>query len=348
MACQLSSGKAKHCRPEQFMQHREMTLRNWSDEMLAPAHCRYSLLASDASFRRYFRVECDRDRSFVLMDSPPDKENPTDFIKITQRLLQHGIRVPHIYHAETQHGFLLLEDFGDKLYLNQLNQNNADELYHAAIDTLIDIQQAEYQGLSAFDSNTIMAEIHLFCDWLLDKHLGLTPNTKIRKIYEDSFQVLTKNALSQPQRFMHRDYHSRNLLVLECGDTPGVLDYQDAVVGPISYDLVSLLKDCYIAWPQKDIQRWIRYFLERHYEKTGQKINEVNFVRWFDLVGIQRHLKASGIFARLYHRDCKDGYLADIPRTIGYIIDCASRYSELADLAHQMKEVQQRVLEKQQ
>ncbi len=316
-------------------------MRNWSDQALAPAVCRYSPLAGDASFRRYFRVERGGGASLVLMDSSPDKEDPAPFIEITKRLLQRGVRVPRIHHADPARGFLLLDDLGDELYLNRLNRDNADALYRAAIDTLVEIQQADRRTLPAFDADLMMREMHLFTDWLLDRHLGMAPDAKTRRIYEDAFHRLVESALAQPQTFVHRDYHSRNLLVLKDGAAPGVLDYQDAVAGPLSYDLVSLLKDCYVAWPRRDVARWRGYFLERRraYNGAAADFDDATFEYWFDLMGMQRHFKASGIFARLCHRDGKRGYLADIPRTLGYVADCASRYREFAALGDRLAEV---------
>ena len=322
-------------------------MRDWSDAALAPAVCRYSPLAGDASFRRYFRIECDDKRNFVLMDAPPDKEDPMSFSEITARLLGCGVRAPRIHHADLARGFLLIDDFGDELYLKQLSSDcvspdNVEALYRAAIDTLIKIQQADSQGLPAFDRDTMMEEMHLFTDWLLDKHLDMRPDVQTQEVYENAFHTLVENALAQPQTFVHRDYHSRNLMVLKDGGSPGVLDYQDAVVGPISYDLVSLLKDCYIKWPQENITHWRDYFLECH-RGGGDDFDDDDFERWFDLMGMQRHFKASGIFARLYHRDDKRDYLADIPRTLGYIAECASRYREFIELGNALEKVIKRL-----
>lgn len=328
------------------MQERETAMRHWSDRALAPADCRYLPLGGDASFRRYFRVECGENRRFMLMDSPPGKEDPAPFVEITQRLLESGVRAPRIHHADLARGFLLIEDFGDQLYLDRLDRRNADTLYRSAIDALIRIQQADRRGLPAFDAGVMLEEMHLFTDWLLGEHLGAPPDAGARRIYEDAFERIVENALAQPQTFVHRDYHSRNLIVLEDDGAPGVLDYQDAVVGPVSYDLVSLLKDCYVAWPREDVARWRRYFLERRRACTGDEFDDGVFERWFDLTGMQRHFKASGIFARLRHRDGKCGYLADVPRTLGYVVDCTARYPEFAELGAELNKVLQRLQEK--
>ncbi len=330
-------------KPTMNMQDRETAIKRWSDGVLAPASCRYLPLSGDASFRRYFRVECGENRRFMLMDSPPGKEDPAPFVEITRRLLENNVRAPRIHHADLARGFLLIEDFGNQLYLDKLDRNNADALYHAAIDELVRIQTTDYRGLPALDAGTMMEEMHLFTDWLLGKHLGAPPNAGVRRIYEDAFERLVENALAQPQTFVHRDYHSRNLVVLKNDEAPGVLDYQDAVVGPVSYDLVSLLKDCYVAWPREDVARWRRYFLERRRACTGDEFDDDVFERWFDLTGMQRHFKASGIFARLRHRDGKRGYLADVPRTLGYVVDCTARYPEFTELGVELNKVLKRL-----
>ena len=311
---------------------REAAIQTWSSKVLAPANCRYIPLIDDASFRKYFRVECNTGNNAVLMDSPPDKEKPAAFIEITKRLLHAGVRVPRIYHADPTRGFLLIEDFGDDLYLDCINPDNADKLYLAAIDMLIRIQSADQRGLAIFDADEMRKEMHLFIDWLLDAHLNMKPDQGTMRIYDDAFEKLIDSALEQPQTFVHRDFHSRNLLVVEDGDTPGVIDYQDAMIGPISYDLVSLLKDCYLVWPRTRIQRWISYFIQQYHSSMNHDLDEKIFLRWLDLMGMQRHFKAIGIFARLYHRDGKHKYLNDVPRTLNYIRDCSSRYCEFSDL----------------
>lgn len=318
---------------------RDTAIQAWSDEMLAPAVCRYSPMTNDASFRRYFRVKRDTGNSVILVDAPPDRETPAAFIKITQRLLRAGVRVPQVYYADPDQGFLLLEDFGDGLYLDYVNQHNADELYRAAIDMLIGIQNADHRGLSVFDADAIREEMSLFTDWLLSRHLQMKPDRDTMKIYNSAFELLIDNILKQPQTFVHRDYHSRNLLVTKYGSSPGVIDYQDAVVGPISYDLASLLKDCYLSWPQTMVRSWIRYFLQQHRDVFRSDLDENTFVRWFDLTAMQRHFKASGIFARLYHRDGKRSYLNDIPRTLTYIMNCVPRYPEFSGLGGCISEV---------
>ena len=307
--------------------------------MLAPAVCHYTELAGDASFRRYFRVTCDDGRRFVLMDSPPDKEDPAPFAEITRRLLDAEVTVPRIHYQDLSQGLLLLDDLGDALYLDRLNHDTADALYRDAINALVKIQQADTHSLPAFDEPLLLEEMHLFTDWLLKQRLGIALNTGAQQIYEEAFRRLVENAREQPQTFVHRDYHSRNLLLIPHGNSPGILDHQDAVLGPLSYDLVSLLKDCYIRWGEADVARWRDYYLERSRANGGADIDEAHFVRWFDLMGMQRHFKAAGIFARLYCRDGKRGYLADIPRTVDYIADCAASYDEFGDLKEELDQL---------
>ena len=307
--------------------------------MLAPANCRYVPIAGDASFRRYFRVQRDTGDSVILMDAPPDRETPAAFAEVTRRLLGARARAPRIYHADIDRGFLLLEDFGDDLYLSRAVRDNADRLYRSAIDMLIRVQSADHHGLPAFDADTMRRETNLFIDWLLVRHLDMKPRRGDMQIYDTVFARLIENALEQPQTFVHRDYHSRNLFAVATGDTPGIVDYQDAVVGPVSYDLASLLKDCYIEWSPAKIRQWTAYFLRRYRDAFGGEFDEKVFTRWLDLMGMQRHFKASGIFARLYHRDGKRGYLKDIPRTLGYIRNCSARYSGFAELTARIDEV---------
>ena len=317
-----------------MQQDRTTAMRGWCDETLAPAACRYTPLRGDASFRRYFRVECGDGRNLVLMDSPPDRENPTPFVAVTQRLTEHGVRAPCIRHADLARGFLLLDDFGDELYLNRLDRTNVETLYRAAMDTLVEIQRIDPAGLPAYDLETMMGEMRLFTEWLLGRHLGVKLNAADARFFDEAFGQIATDALSQPQTFVHRDYHSRNLVVVEENAPPGVLDYQDAVRGPISYDLASLLRDCYVSWPWKDIVNHRRWFLERRRERTGEDLEEDIFARQFDFATMLRHFKAGGIFARLYHRDGKPGYLRNLPRTLGYIVEAAQRqpgFSELGE-----------------
>lgn len=302
-------------------------LQNWITQTLN-THNELIPLAGDASFRRYFRVLL-HDKKFVVMDAPPDKENIHPFVAIAMAWQQYNIRVPEVLAHDLQQGFILLSDLGDDLYLNLLNATNVDSLYSKAVDALLQIQQCSQNisnwPLPHFDGVTLQRELNLFLDWFLIKHLNLSITPDITALFTQTSALLIQSALEQPQVCVHRDYHSRNLLLLKNGNV-GVLDFQDAVWGPITYDLVSLLRDCYIAWPQAKIDAWVFDFY--------QKINLENysfeqFMRWFDLMGIQRHLKVLGIFSRLCYRDNKPNYLNDLPRIMKYLLDVCEKYPEL-------------------
>lgn len=290
--------------------------------------------SADASFRRYFRVRLADGATRVAMDAPPDKEDCRPFVDVAARMAAAGLHVPEIVAADLRQGFLLLEDLGDRAYLAALDDSSADRLYGDAIDALLRLQvNAATAGLPSYDKAMLMREMQLFPDWLLVRHLDIQLGDGERRMLEEAFTALTANALAQPTVCVHRDYHSRNLMVV--GNTnPGVIDFQDAVAGPISYDLVSLLRDCYVDWPPQRVSAWAsRYFHAARAAGLLPDAAPAAFDTWFDLMGIQRHLKAAGIFARLNHRDGKSGYLEDIPRTLGYVADVGSRYAETRPLA---------------
>lgn len=291
---------------------------------LAPA-------SEDASFRRYYRIETGADTR-ILMDAPPGKEDCRPFLDINRRLSAAGVNVPTIHASDVEQGFILMEDFGSALYLDQLTEGNATSLYTDAIDALTRMQRAtDVRGLPLYDEGLLLAEMRLFRDWLVEKHLRISLDQNEESMLNQACEVLIANALEQPRTFVHRDYHSRNLMLTPRGN-PGVLDYQDAVFGPISYDLVSLLKDCYIRWPGEQIRAWVADYRRKVASALATDVEEERFLRWFDLMGAQRHLKASGIFARLWHRDGKAGFLRDIPRTLSYIVALRDQYPELAGL----------------
>ncbi len=308
-------------RLEQIKQWVEIEL-GINDPVIQPA-------SADASFRRYFRVTSGRGAT-IVMDAPPDKEDCTPFIDITNRLLEAGLNSPEVVAYLPEKGFLMLSDLGNTMYLDKLSEDNADQLYQAAIDSLITMQtHTRTKDLPLYDDQLFLREMTLFRDWLLEKHLNLSID---EGWLQDTFSFLAQSALDQPQVFVHRDYHSRNL-TWQADQAPGILDFQDAVLGPISYDLVSLLRDCYVQWPQDRIATWVKYYCDKVRQKgLLNDVTEADFTRWFDLMGIQRHLKASGIFARLWHRDGKQGYLKDIPRTLNYIVEVSQKYPELKDL----------------
>jgi aminoglycoside/choline kinase family phosphotransferase len=317
------------------MPERLKLLKHWLEDELDYSDYSLKPASTDASFRRYFRVTRDGS-SYIVMDAPPEKENTRPFVTVARLLLDVGVNVPEILDESADLGFLLLSDLGSRSYLDDLNDETVERLYGDALGALAAIQAGvPSRGvLPDYDHALLMREMALFRDWLVGTHLGIVPNAAQSVMLEQSFTRLAENALSQPQVCVHRDYHSRNLMVTR-RNNPGILDFQDAVIGPVTYDLVSLLRDCYIAWPRDRVEAWALGYQELALQSgilREQHEDPVQFLRWFDLMGVQRHLKAAGIFARLNHRDGKPGYLNDIPRTLGYVIDVARRHGEIADL----------------
>jgi aminoglycoside/choline kinase family phosphotransferase len=315
------------------MPRREALLRQWLSECCGLEGCGFAPASADASFRRYFRIDLGDAGTRIVMDAPPDKEDCRPFVDVTRRLEEVGAHVPHIFAQDMDQGFLLLEDLGERLYLGELDADNVDRLYRDAIDTLLAIQSGDPRGLPHYDREMLEREMRLFPEWLLGAHLGIRLGPADRRMLDDTFERLVANALGQPQVLVHRDYHSRNLLL--CPErSPGVIDYQDAVLGPLTYDPVSLLRDCYVAWPPARVDGWLDTYAQRAVAAGLLDASDLEQVPlWFDLMGAQRHLKAAGIFARLNHRDAKPGYLQDIPRTLGYIVSVSDRRPELAPLA---------------
>ena len=287
--------------------------------------------SADASFRRYFRVPQGQS-TWVAMDAPPDKETLIPFIDITERLLAQKVNAPSIFQRSTEQGFLLLSDLGSIPYLPELNSNTADMLYGDAFSALLNIQQASVVGLPSYDDALLQLEMDLMPEWFLGEHLDIKLSNTEQEMLQGVFDSLKNNALEQPQVFVHRDYHSRNLMVTE-ENNPGVIDYQDAVLGPICYDLVSLLRDCYISWPEEQVYKWVAQYQALATEQgLMPTVSTDVFIKWFDFIGLQRHIKVLGIFARLNHRDGKASYLKDLPLTLSYVVTVAKRYPELADL----------------
>jgi aminoglycoside/choline kinase family phosphotransferase len=288
--------------------------------------------SADASFRRYFRLQTGS-KSFIVMDAPPQQEDSTPFLRVAAYLEAMQLNAPRILEADIEQGFLLLSDLGAVQYLDVLSQTPAlaDDLYADAMRSLVLIQQrgTAYQGtLPAYDAQLLRFELSLFYDWLCETHLDIRFSDADEKLWQTACELLVANALDQPQVFVHRDYHSRNLMRTE-QDNPGILDFQDAVEGPYTYDLASLLKDCYVRWPAKQVRAWALDFYAQLDDEAHQHSGAETFIRHFELMGVQRHLKAAGIFARLNHRDGKPGYMADIPRTLQYIVELGPQYQEL-------------------
>ncbi len=304
-------------------------LQHWLSQQLPPEPFELAPASSDASFRRYFRVT-QSNNSYIVMDAPPEQEDTAPFITIAEHLATQNIPVPLIHAKDTRAGFLLLSDLGSQPYLERLNKHTAPDLYHTAIDALIQLQTADHSQLQlpSYDATRLQQEMTLFPDWFLNTHLDITPPDFLPELY----RILVENALEQPMVFVHRDYHSRNLMHTPDGEI-GIIDFQDAVMGPISYDLVSLIRDSYIAWSDEEIDAWLHYYWQQAH--TAGLLNAISldqFTRWFDLMGLQRQLKILGIFCRLYYRDGKANYLDDLPQTLKYVQQISARYPELADL----------------
>ncbi len=300
-------------------------LTHWVKETLPEAIL--TVASADASFRRYFRIYY-QNKTMIAMDAPPDKEDSQPFIDITQRLLAVGVHAPKIIRQSLEQGFLLLSDLGSTPYLDQLNKTTADSLYADAIKALLKIQQADTTNLPIYNADLLQTEMQLMPDWFLGTHLKIELNSEQQQLITDTFNALTEAILQQPQIFVHRDYHSRNLMVTT-DDNPGVIDYQDAVLGAVTYDLVSLLRDCYIAWPTNKVEQWALSYRDQAVAAgLIEAVDKQTFMQWFDLMGLQRHIKVLGIFARLYHRDGKTNYLNDLPLTLNYVMQVGQYYPQ--------------------
>ena len=322
------------------MDQRYRALLDWLDVTLPAAPDAVTSVAGDASFRRYFRVRSG-DETHIAMDAPPEKEGSDAFLALARHWHRYGLHVPAVLETDLAQGFLLLEDLGDDLYLDRLgDEATADSLYGDALEALLHIQPRtsppDYSQPD-YDTALLEREMQLFPDWLLERKLALHLTSQEKAMLQTTFHTLIESALAQPRVTVHRDYHSRNLLVTD-SNSPGIIDFQDAVTGPITYDPVSLLKDCYIRWPEEAIERWLEQFREASARAGLHHADSATFKQWFELMGIQRHLKAAGIFARLDARDGKPGYLADIPRVLDYMVTAAYRQPALAHFAAWLEE----------
>lgn len=309
---------------------RQQELATWLSKTLHHPEFSLTIASADASFRRYFRVHLEAGKTLIAMDAPPTYENCEPFVRIAKLFGDAGMHVPEIIAQDIQQGFLLLSDLGDITYLSQLNQQTAPSLYHDANMSLIKLQLASKPDvLPNYDAALLTREMQLFPDWYVAKHLNVNLDENQQSVLQNTFELLNRNILSQGQVYVHRDYHSRNLMVIG-ENNPGVLDFQDAVYGAITYDLVSLLKDAYISWEEEQVIDWlVRYWQTAR--KAGLPVPEdfSEFYRDFEYMGAQRHIKVLGIFARLYHRDGKDGYLKDMPLVMQYLYKVCDRYVEL-------------------
>ncbi len=308
----------------------------------APELGELEIVSGDASHRRYFRARPTVETSYIAVDAPPRKEDSRPFVEVTRLLCTASLRAPELHAADLGQGYMLLEDFGDQLYLPHLLRAResgdfeaADRLYRAAIDSLLDLQQhVDPRELPAYGKTELTREMSLFPDWFCRRWLQVEPNTEQMEIIDGCFDFLCGAALAQTQVAVHRDYHSRNLMLPD-GESgrPGILDFQDAVHGACSYDLVSLLRDCYIKWDRRRLEDWIGHYLEGARSRgMVTEVSDAQFRRDFDLMGLQRHLKVLGIFCRLTIRDHKLGFLADIPLVMEYFTEVAREYREMGPI----------------
>lgn len=320
------------------MNERQQLMMGWAGAVLGTTDFLLEPASSDASFRRYWRVRV-ANRTLILMDAPPEHEDCGRYADLARRFRAVGLHTPEIYAEDLEQGFLAISDLGDRVYLGELDDGSADRLYGDALSALAIIQaRGPLEGLPAYDGAFLRRELEIFRDWFLGLHLGIALTAGEQQGWERTAAILIASALEQPQVCVHRDYHSRNLMVTGA-PSPGILDFQDAVRGPVTYDLVSLLRDCYIDWEPERVRDWALGYLDLAVQSGVVAETEPGrFLRWFDLMGVQRHLKACGIFARLHHRDGKPHYLADVPRTLGYVRDVSGAYPELADLSRLIRD----------
>ncbi len=308
---------------------RFLALNSWIARTLGD-DAQVALISGDASFRRYFRVQLPK-QSFIAMDSPPDLVPVAPFIALANAYQARGIKAPDVKAAELSQGFLLLSDLGDTQLLDALNSDNVSHYYGRALallDQVLTITEADGESLPDYDDEFVLRELNIFLEWLVQHHLKLNIDDQAREMIDECFGLLIDNVAQQPKVGMHRDYHSRNLML--CDDELAVIDFQDAVIGPITYDAVSLLRDCYVRWPDEVVTPLIA----QHYQQMrtlgliDETVSLSQYRRWFDLMGMQRHLKAAGIFCRLNYRDAKPGYMKDIPLTLSYVRDIGAQYPE--------------------
>ena len=321
---------------------RAAALAAWLRDALATSAFRLAPASEDASFRRYFRVRTGA-RTLIAMDAPPPMEDCRPFVSVLGLLRDAGVNAPALHAADVERGFLLLDDLGPRCYLDVVDDTSAEALYADAFDTLLDMQCRIGRGrVPPYDEGRLRAELELFPQWFLARHLGIELDGELSLALDAMFDALVRVCLEQPRVFVHRDYHSRNLMHLGDGDTgrnPGVIDFQDAVEGPVTYDLVSLLRDVYVRWPESRVAGWVDACHERAVARGLVDVGATRFRRWFDLTGVQRHLKIAGIFARLWHRDGKPRYLDDLPLTLAYLAQVAPLYPETEAVVRVLEEL---------
>lgn len=324
-------------------EERRLALREWltnlPDQELLIETMR--LASADASFRQFYRIDTKSGNSLIAVDAPPATENSAAYIKVADLFRQMNLSVPEVFAQDLAQGFLLVSDMGQHTYAHVLNNDTAHKLYLDAIDSLILLQtQSQPDVLPEYDRAFLLRELNIFTEWYIGKHLGVTLTEAQTKTLDKVFDHLLASAMAQPQVFVHRDFHSRNLIWMDKGN-PGIVDFQDAVYGPLTYDLVSLLRDAYVQWDEEMVLDWaIRYWEKAKRAGLPVPTDIDNFYRDFEWMGLQRHLKILGIFTRLSHRDGKDTYLADIPTVMEYIRKTAHRYKELVPLLRLLDELE--------
>lgn len=307
---------------------REQLIYTWLTSVLENDQFKIAFLAGDASFRRYARIQL-QNKTYMLMDAPPEKEDCVPFVTIDEFFAGHGVRVPQIVAKDLAQGFLLLEDFGDVLLSTLLNDETVDKYYEQSFKQLIHLQSVNGQEqFPAYSYEKLLTEMKLLTDWMLPS-LQITPNANQQQVIDDAFDVLAKTALAQPQVIVHRDFHSRNLMKIANEPEFGVIDFQDAVIGADTYDLISITRDAYVQWNAERVYQWFRVFYDLLPESAKQNRSFEQFKRDADLMAIQRHIKILGIFVRLFERDGKSGYLKDLPRVMWYLIEESRGYAEL-------------------
>jgi aminoglycoside/choline kinase family phosphotransferase len=318
---------------------RRDALARWLEGQLQGASFSLTPASEDASFRRYFRATLGDGRSYVAMDAPPGKEDCRPFVHVARLLREAGVNAPQVHAADLEQGFLLLSDLGTQTYLSALGPANAAALFSDATDSLVRWQLATRAGeLPPYDEALLRREMNLFPEWYVGRHRNIELTQEQKAGLEKIFTLLVQSALAQPAVYVHRDYMPRNLMV--CEPNPGVLDFQDAVHGPISYDVVSLLRDAFISWEEAQVLDWtVRYWEKARGAGLPVNADFGEFWRAFEWMGLQRHLKVLGIFARINYRDGKPRYLEDTPRFLDYAVSVSRRYGELAPLARLLDEL---------
>lgn len=307
---------------------REQLIYTWLTSVLENDQFKIAFLAGDASFRRYARIQL-QNKTYMLMDAPPEKEDCVPFVTIDDFFAGHGVRVPQIVAKDLAQGFLLLEDFGDVLLSTLLNDETVDKYYEQSFKQLIHLQSVNGQEqFPAYSYEKLLTEMKLLTDWMLPS-LQITPSVEQQQVIDDAFDVLAKTALAQPQVIVHRDFHSRNLMKIANEPELGVIDFQDAVIGADTYDLISITRDAYVQWNAERVYQWFRVFYDLLPDSAKQNRSFEQFKRDADLMAIQRHIKILGIFVRLFERDGKSGYLKDLPRVMWYLIEESRGYAEL-------------------